>query len=169
MHIQKDGQIITKFSNSFSMKKSFLLVIVTLICMSASAQFVAIMEVTDSIPGICDSKAVYVLFPMLKGQEEAVCPVSENEILKRLNSELAFLKENPKYQDKGMIGLVINCKGELVKCKMDNNTKSPELDKQIEVVFNTLGDWKAGKLDGTEVDSSKLYSFKIKKGKVTFD
>jgi len=68
-----------------------------------------------------------------------------------------------------MIGLVINCKGEVVQCKMDNKTKNPELDKQIEAVFNSLGSWKAGKLNGKEVDSSRLFSFKIKNGKFYFD
>jgi len=105
----------------------------------------------------------------MKGQEEAVCPVSEEEILKRLNSEVAFLKDNPKYKDEGMMGLIINCKGEIVQCKMDNKTQSPELDKQIEAVFNSLGNWKSGKLNGKEVDTSLLYSFKIKKGVITFD
>jgi hypothetical protein len=28
-----------------------------------------------------------------------------------LNTEVSFLKDNPKFKDKGMIGLVINCKG----------------------------------------------------------
>ncbi len=46
-----------------------------------------------------------------------------------------------------MIALVINCKGVVVKCRMDNNTRSPELDKQIEAVFNSLSEWKAGKLN----------------------
>ena len=68
-----------------------------------------------------------------------------------------------------MIGIVINCKREVVKCKMDNKTKDSELDKQIEAVFNSLGNWKAGKLDGKEVDSSRLFSFKIKNGKITYD
>ena len=52
---------------------------------------------------------------------------------------------------------------------MDNETKNPELDKQIEAVFNSLGEWKAGKLNGKEVDSSILYSFKIKKGEIDFE
>jgi len=68
-----------------------------------------------------------------------------------------------------MIRLLINCKGEVVLCEMDALTKSKVLDQQIEALFNSLGKWKAGKLDGNEVDSSRLYSFKIKKGKVTFE
>jgi hypothetical protein len=151
------------------MKKTSLILLTTLWGLTASAQFVAKMEVKEDIPGICDKNEVYALFPSFKGQEEAVCPVTKEEILQKLNSEVTFLKDNPKYKDKGMIGLVINCKGEVVKCKMDNKTKSPELDKQIEVVFNSLGSWKAGKLNGKEVDTSRLFSFKIKDGKFTFD
>jgi len=132
-------------------------------------QFVAKMEVKEPIEGVCDNNEVYALFPMMDGQEEAICPISKDEILKRLNSEVEFLKDKPKYKDKGMIGLIINCKGELVKCKMDNETQSQELDKQIEELFNSLGEWKAGKLNGKTVDSSRLFSFKIKKGMFAFD
>ncbi|WP_461632974.1 hypothetical protein [Labilibaculum euxinus] len=152
------------------MKKIFLVLISTvLIGFTASAQFVAKMEVKEDISGICDKNEVYALFPMMDGQDEAICPVSKDEILKRLNAEVKYLKDKPKYKDKGMIGLIINCKGELVKCEMDNETQSPELDKQIEEVFNSLGEWKAGKLNGKAVDSSRLFSFKIKKGVITFD
>ncbi len=152
------------------MKKICLVLIsIVLIGFTASAQFVAKMEVKEDIPGICDKNEVYALFPMMDGQDEAICPVSKDEILKRLNAEVKYLKDKPKYKDKGMIGLIINCKGELVKCEMDNETQSPELDKQIEEVFNSLGEWKAGKLNGKAVDSSRLFSFKIKKGVFTFD
>lgn len=127
------------------------------------------MEVKKPIPGVCDDKKVYALFPSFKGQEEAACPVSDDVILERLNSEVKFLLDNPKYDDKGMIGLVINCKGKVVRCKMDNKTRSPELDAQIEAVFNNLGEWKPGKLNRKEVDTSRLFSFVIKNGKVSFD
>src|SRR5688500_10316562 len=90
---------------------------------NSSAQFVAMMEVKEPIPGLCHDKKVYALFPSFKGQEEAECPVSEDVILERLNSEVKFLSDNPKYDDKGMIGLVINCKGKVVRCKMDNETR----------------------------------------------
>ena len=151
------------------MKKTLLTLLTIAIYSTVSAQFIAKMEVKEPIEGICDEKEVYALFPMFDGQEEAVCPVSKEGILNRLNNEVSFLKENPKYKDKGMIGIIINCKGEVVQCKMDNKTKSKELDKQIEIVFSSLGEWKAGKLNGKEIDSSILFSFKIKKGKITFD
>jgi hypothetical protein len=146
------------------MKKILLIVLTITTYSTAFCQFVAKMEVKEPIEGICDANEVYALFPSMSGQEKAVCPLTKDEILKRLNSEIQFLKDNQKYKDKGMIGLVINCNGTVVKCKMDNETKSRDLDKQIESVFNSLGDWKPGKLNGKQVDSSRLFSFKIKRG-----
>jgi len=143
------------------MKKTLLLLFVSFIGLTASAQFEARMQITEDIPGICDKHNVYVLFTSFKGQIKAVCPVSKDSILKRLNTEVLFLKKNPKYNDNGMVGLITNCKGEVVQCSMDNKTKKHELDIQIVAVFNSLGSWKAGKLNGNEVDSSSLFSFKI--------
>ena len=151
------------------MKKALSVLFIFTVVLSASAQFVAKLELKEDIAGICDKNEVYALFPGFKGQVAAVCPVTKEEILKRLNTEVTFLKEHPKYKDKGMMGMIINCKGEVVQCKMDNKTKNPELDKQIEAVFNSLGSWKPGTLNGTEVDTSQLFSFKIKNGKFTFE
>ena len=162
--VNRDNQ-----SKIINMKKIYLILFATLCTLTSTAQFVAKMEVKEDIPGLCDKNEVYALFPSFKGQEEAVCPITKEQIIQKLNSEVAFLKDNPKYKDKGMIGLVINCKGEVVKCKIDNKTKSPELDSQIEAVFNALGIWKAGKLNGKEVDTSWLFSFKIKNGKFVLE
>lgn len=151
------------------MPQTILTLLSVLMFLSSSAQFVAVMEVKEPIPGVCDDKKVYALFPGFKGQEKAVCPVSREEIIERLNSEVKFLVDNPNYNDKGMIGLVINCEGKVVQCKMDNKTKSAELDKQIEAVFNSLGEWKPGKLKRKNVDTSQLFSFVIANGKVSFD
>ena len=106
------------------------------------------------------------MFPSFKGQKEAVAPINEKEIEKKLNAEVKFLAENPTYSDKGMKGLVVNCKDKVVQCKMDNKTKSEELDKQIEGVFNSLGDWKPGKLNGRPVDTANLFSFTLENGKL---
>lgn len=150
------------------MKNLLLSFLILLFSINLKAQFIAKLEVKEPIEGVCDQNEVYSLFPSFDGQVEAVCPISEDEILDRLNKEVTFLKENPKFKGKGMIGLIINCKGEVVKCEMDNKTSSKELDKQIEDVFNSLGKWKAGTLNGKKVDSSMLFSFKIKKGKIKF-
>lgn len=149
--------------------KQILCILFVTSCSTVFAQFVAKMEVKEPIEGICNDKEVYALFPSFKGQTEAECPATKQQILERLNTEIKFIKENPNYDGKGMIGIIINCKGEVVQCKMDNKTKDPELDKQIEEVFNSLGAWKAGKLGKKQVDSSRLFSFKIKKGEFTFE
>ena len=149
--------------------KQILCILFVTSCSTVVGQFVAKMEVKEPIEGICNDKEVYALFPSFKGQTEAECPATKQQILERLNTEVKFIKENPNYDGKGMIGIIINCKGEVVQCKMDNKTKDPELDKQIEEVFNSLGAWKAGKLGKKQVDSSRLFSFKIKKGEFTFE
>ena len=129
--------------------------------------FIATTQADDSIEGLCDtSGTLYVLFPF-KEQVEAECPLSKVQISNRLTSKVQFLKDNPKHKDEGMVRLVINCKGELVNCVIDNKTKSPDLDAQIVAIFKDLGTWRAGIYNNDYVDSSLLFSFKIKKGKVT--
>ncbi len=135
---------------------------------AASAQFVATLELKEDIPGICNKKEVYALFPSLKGQKEAVCVMSKDDLLKKLNAEVKFIIDNPKHKDEGMVNIILNCAGEVVKCEIDNKTKAPELDKQVVAVFKTLTFSAPGKLNGMNVDSSLLYSFKVKKGKITW-
>ena len=151
------------------MKKTRLILILVAISLHSTAQFVAKMEIKTPIIGLCNNNDVYALFPSFNGQEESVCPISKDSILSRLNGEVSFLKDSSGFNDKGMIGLVINCKGEVVQCKISNKTKNSDLDMQIELVFNSLGKWKAGKLNGKTVDTSRLFSFRIIDGKFTFN
>lgn len=147
------------------MKKSILILVVLLGALSVKSQFVMKMEMKVAIEGICDKDEVYALFSSFDDQDEAVCPINEEELEKKLNSEIKFLKENKKFKSKkGVINLIINCKGELIQSEMSNTTGSKELDKQLEDFFNSLGEWSAGKLDGKPVDSTRLIGFKIKKG-----
>jgi hypothetical protein len=152
------------------MKQTFLTIAITLIYSIASAQLVATMEVKEDIDGICNKEEVYALMPSIdKNQVKAICPVSKDEILKRLNADVKYLKENPKTKCKGMMSILINCKGEVIQCKMSNPTNKDELDQQIVAVFNGLGEWKNGMFYGKAVDSNQLFSFKIKNGVVKFD
>ncbi len=134
-----------------------------------SAQMVAKMTSKEPIEGLCDVNEVYALLPMLdKNQVKAVCPFTEAEIIKKLNEEVKYLKENPKYKGKGMVNLVINCKGELVRCIInDAKEKNKELDEQIVAVFKSLGIWKTGTINGKEVDSADHFTFQIKNGVLT--
>ncbi|HMK25274.1 MAG TPA: hypothetical protein VK483_04525 [Chitinophagaceae bacterium] len=148
------------------MKK--ILIVATLIQLSlySYGQLVARVEMKENIDGVCDIKNVYTLFPMFGDQKEAICSVPDSAIEEMLNKEVDFIKDNPRYNDKGMVNIIINCKGEVVQCKTDNKSKSAVLDEQILNVFKKLTSWKAGKLNGIEVDSMRLFSFEIKKGKI---
>jgi hypothetical protein len=151
------------------MRITLLLFITLTTYYTTSAQFVAKMEIKEPIPGLCSKQDVYALIPGLKGQVQAQCSLTKEQINDKLNSEIQFLKDNPDYNDEGMIGLIINCKGELVQCKIDNKTKSPDLDSQIEKVFNSLCEWTAGKLNKKNVDTSRLFSFKIENGGISIN
>ena len=48
-----------------------------------------------------------------------------------------------------------------------NTTGIDELDTELAEIFNTLGKWKPGKLNGKKVDSTLLFSFKVKEGVFT--
>ena len=152
------------------MKQILILLVSSIIYYSSFAQVVGTMEVKEPIEGVCNQKGVYTLFPILGGEQvRAVCPISKEEILKRLNNEVQYLKENSKYKGKAGVNMIINCKGEVVQCKMSPKTKDEKLDQQILSVFSSLGEWKNGTLGGKSVDSVELFSFKIKNGVFLFE
>lgn len=135
---------------------------------SSMYDMVATMEVKEPIEGVCDNAKVIAILPIEgNGQVKAVAPKTDAELTTELNSKVAFLKDKPDYEDKGMVSLIINCKGELVKCEIDNKTQSPELDSQIVAVFAEMKVWKAGTMHDQTVDTVELYSFTIKNGKIT--
>ena len=129
---------------------------------------VATMQVNEPIPGVCNNSKIIVILPFPgNGQVEAQAPLTDQEIEEQLNTHVDFLQDKPDYNDKGMVNLIINCNGEMVRCEIDNKTKDPELDKQIVAVFATLKKWKAGTINGEFVDTSVLYSFTIENGKIS--
>jgi len=148
------------------MKNMLCVLLLVQVSLTSHSQLVARAEIKEKIEGICDIKNVYTLLPMFGDQKEAVCSVPDSTIERKLNEEAEFLKDKPKYNDKGMVSIIINCKGNVVQCKIDNESKSPILDEQVVNVFKTLTSWKAGKLNGKEVDSMRLWSFEVKKGKI---
>lgn len=149
------------------MKKLLIAVLLTLIGSAGFSQLVARVEMKEDVPGICDKNNVYSLMKLFgKDQEEAVPPLSVKKLEQRLNEEVTFLQQHPEFEGKGIVGVFINCKGELVQCKIDNKTGSDELDGQIVAVIATMKEWKAGKLAGRKVDSVHLYSFDVVKGKL---
>lgn len=135
---------------------------------SSTRNVIARMEVKEPIEGVCDNANVIVIIPFLStGQVEAKAPKTDAELSVQLNSQVTFLKDKPDYEDKGMVSLIVNCKGELVRCQIDNKTKSPELDSQIIAVFAEMKKWTPGKVNNVSVDTAILYSFTIKNGKIT--
>jgi hypothetical protein len=112
---------------------------------------------------------VVVVLPVPgNGQVKAQAPLTDDEIIKKLNAEVEFLKKNKDFKDEGMVNLIVNCKGEMVRCQISNKTKSDELDEQVVAVFSKMVNWKAGTLNGNPVDTSVLYSFKVENGVISF-
>ena len=72
-------------------KTAFILASLMLIGQALSAQLVARLELKEDIAGICDKNEVYALYGGFDKQVEPVCPVSKDEILKKLNSQVAFV------------------------------------------------------------------------------
>ncbi|MBI1306712.1 MAG: hypothetical protein GC181_08870 [Bacteroidetes bacterium] len=130
-----------------------------------NAQFVAKVEVKEHIEGLCDSTEVYALFPGFTGQEEAKCTVTEDSMRSAIE-QLEFLQANPKFKGEGMAQFIVNCKGEVVKCDIDNSSGDTEFDRQIVELLKTYTQWQPGKLNDKKVDSIQFVSFKVAKGKV---
>ncbi len=131
------------------------------------SNMVATMQVDEPIPGVCDNSRVIAILPFPgNGQVKAQAPLTDQEIEEELNANVSFLSDKPDYMDKGMVNLVVNCKGKMVRCQIDNKTKNPELDQQIVAVFAKLEEWEAGTINGKPVDTSVLYSFEIENGKI---
>lgn len=132
---------------------------------SSMGNMIATMQVDEPIPGVCDNSKVIAILPFPgNGQIKAKAPLTEEEIIKNLNTEVDFLKGKTDYNDKGMVNLIINCEGKMVRCQIDNKTQSPELDQQMVNVFSKMVNWKPGTVNGQPVDTTVLYSFEINNG-----
>lgn len=151
------------------MKKVFILLLILGVNTTVYSQFVATIEMKEEVEGVCNQNEVFVLFGMLPDQEDAKCPIGKEALLLKLNNETEYLKNYPKYKSKGSVDVLVNCKSEVVQVKVDFKNLDKKLESQLEDIFRNLGAWEAGKLNGKEVDSKTLFSFKIKKGKIFYD
>ncbi len=151
------------------MKNIIVLLLFLGIHLNVEAQFVATVEMTEEVEGVCNQEQVFVLFGMLPDQDDAVCPLNKEKLLLKLNEKVEYLKNNPKYKSKGSVDVLVNCTGEVLKIEVHFKKSNNVLENQIEEVFRSLGSWKPGKLNGKAVDSQNLFSFKIKKGKISYD
>ena len=148
------------------MKKTLLIISIAILGLSGHAQLIATVEMKEPVEGICNHKEVYVLFSGFTGQVEPQCSLTKEEMQIMLNEKALFLKTNPKFKGKGMVEVLINCEGEVLKWEISTKTKSDELDRQILDAFITLQNWTPGKLNGEDVDSMKLIGYTIKKGEI---
>lgn len=146
------------------MKKTLLIISIVFLGLRGSAQLLATVEMKENVEGICDHKKVYGLFGGFKGQVEPKCSLTKEEIQSLLNEKVVFLKTNPKFKGKGIVGVYINCKGEPLNWEISVKTNNDELDQQLLDIFKTLQNWTPGKLNDNNVDSRELISYKIKKG-----
>lgn len=146
------------------MKKLILLITISTLSFVTHAQLIAKVEMKEKIEGICDYNNVYGLFDGWDGQVEPKCSLSKEEMQDKLN-EVQFLKDNPKFKGKGMVGVYINCKGEAINWRISVKTNK-DLDSQLLALFKSFNDWNVGTLNGQKVDCSELISYKIKKGKL---
>jgi len=135
---------------------------------SSTKNLIARMEVKVPIKGVCDNNNVVVVLPFPGNRQvRAKAPKTNAELTQELNDKVSFLKDKPDYEDKGTVNIIINCKGELVRCEIDKKTKSPELDSQILAVFAEMKKWTAGKIGNESFDTMDFYSFTIKNGKIS--
>lgn len=129
-----------------------------------NAQLVATVQMKEPVDGICNPDEVYALFDGFEGQIRPKCTVSKKQMQDILNQKIQFLKGNPKFKGKGMVGVYINCEGLVVKWRISNKTSSEVLDAELLEIFKTFDDWSVGTFYGKEVDASELISYEIKKG-----
>lgn len=142
-------------------------------CSSSSSgkQFIATMQPEEPIDGVCNMDKIYVMLPTMDGQKPAEPPMGMDSLRYRVNEELGFLNERPSHDDSGMVNVVINCNGKVVRSEIDGNSKtqSEKLDSQIEELFANSGPWEPAEYHGREVDSNRLLSFVIEEGSFRFE
>jgi hypothetical protein len=113
--------------------------------------------------GLCDQDEFYSLANGLGDQQEAICPVSNEELHNKV-LQLKFLQENKKFKGKNVISVDVNCKGKVVN--VESKFKDSNLNEQIRALFFSIGNFTPGKMEGKNVDCEILYSIEIKNGTV---
>jgi ArsR family metal-binding transcriptional regulator len=151
------------------MSKTSLSLLFLVFAFPLSAQIVAIREVKEPIPGVCDNAKVYAAL-IFDGQVGQKCAMPKAEVEALLNSNVTYLQKNPKFKLKKYesVSTIVNCSGELVAVELD--TKSPEFNEQVIKVFRELKTtWTSGTINGKPVDSADLWGIAIKKGRIVLD
>lgn len=129
----------------------------------AQTQLTTVDTIENKINGFCNEADLYIIINGFGYQQEAKCPISNNELTNRLE-ELQFFQENPKFKGEKIIKVDINCNGEVVN--VESKFSDSNLNRQIIDMFFSLGNYTPGKIQSKNVDSSVLYSLEIKKGEL---
>lgn len=146
--------------------KTTLVIFFAIISVNASSQIIATIQLKEPIEGICDNEKIYALYSGFTGQEVPKCSISLEEMQKILNEKLQFLKDNPSYKGNGKVSVFINCEGEPLNWSISISPINETLDKELLEIFGQFTNWTAGRLNNETVDSYKLISLEIKKGKL---
>lgn len=138
------------------------------LCLSSQAQLIATVELKEPVEGMC-AETMYALFSGFDGQQQPTCSLSDEELVQLMNEEIEYLKTHPKAKGKGVMGLFINCDGEVIQTSSGLEDSDSELSNQIEQFLMEHGEWEPGTFNDENVDCSELISIKIKKGVIYLD
>lgn len=158
---------MTFLSKKIRVKKIVGITFLLLSFIHITSQTVITITIKDPPPGLCDVNSIYSLYAPFGNQVEAKSSSAKSEIQNLLNSKLKILKEDLKYKDKGTVTLLINCKGEVLRCTCKTHKKNEKMERELSSFFNTLSGWTAGTYHKKAVDSELCYTFKIKKGAIS--
>ena len=149
-----------------TMKKAF---IIAAMLLAGSCLFAQNPRLAEKKAVQCDPRSLYALQPTVQGQIPAECPLNNEQMAKKLNTDIPFLRSHTTLTDKCRMGWIINCKGQVVNCAIDAKSTSTELDKQLESALKNIGDWKPGTLNGNPVDCAILRMIVITDGVITVE
>lgn len=62
---------------------------------------------------------LYLLYSEWDQQKQAVCSLSDQELIDLIHQKIESLKSYPKTKVKGVMGIVINCEGVKIRTRSD--------------------------------------------------
>jgi hypothetical protein len=141
------------------MRNFITLIVLLLIGLQSFGQMVMSAEGINP-ENACEPNSVYFLMT-----DKAKPIESIDSIEYKINQAINYVKNNPSFESKPAVQLVINCNGE-IGGGFHNVTKSgnDELDNELIEFFKTVTDWKPGKIKKKTVDSWYMWRMEIKNG-----
>lgn len=148
------------------MKRGILIILVSFLFKTLNAQFVPLVKPSENKDMLCDSANIYFLQTNTLTHKVLTSVFNIPEIEAKIKAEVFLLKEKIDLSDECMLSVIVNCKNELVSCKIEMKSKETELDLQICKVFKSLKKWTAGEISDRKVDSYRQYKIKIINGEI---